>query len=355
MAAARGRTLGQPAMNPALARTSAEPGGVGLMDHPLRAPGADEVELRVSLCGLCGSDVIIYRADPAAASVPLGMVLGHESVGSVVRTGLLVPEWLAPGTRVVPISTVGCGHCEACRADQPHLCARRSGLGLTQHGQAASRALVPWRNLVPVPESVPDTTAVLAEPASIAWRAVSTVARIQPGERVAVSTTRSIGLLAGLMAQRAGATVTMIGREGPGHAARVDLAASLGLDSTTGQQPDTYDVWIEATGAGIHLARAVQELRPLGRLVMVAMYATGTAPAPVVRTSKNLDVLHSFISTRQDFEQALAFLATLPDLGERLITTYPMDRAVEALRLTADGSTDAAGRPLIKAVLQPNP
>ncbi|MGM0928218.1 MAG: zinc-dependent alcohol dehydrogenase [Actinomycetota bacterium] len=354
MAAAPGLTLGQPAMNPALARTSAEPGGVGLMDHPIRAPGADEVELRISLCGLCGSDVIVYRADPAAASVPLGMVLGHESVGSVVRTGLLVPDWLAPGTRVVPISTVGCGHCAACLADQPHLCAKRSGLGLTQHGQAAARALVPWRNLVPVPDSVPDTTAVLAEPASIAWRAVSTVAGIQPGERVAVSTTRSIGLLAGLMAQRAGATVTMIGREGPGHAARVELAASLGLGSTTGQRPDTYDVWIEATGAGLHLGRAVQELRPLGRLVMVAMYASGTAPAPVVRTSKKLDVLHSFISIRPDFEQALAFLATLPDLGERLITTYPMDRAVEALRVTADGSTDVAGRPLIKAVLKPN-
>jgi hypothetical protein len=41
-------------------------------------------------------------------------------------------------------------------------------------------------------------------------------------------------------------------------------------------------------------------------------------------------------------------------LGERLITTYSMDRAVEALQLTADGSNDAAGRPLIKAVLQPN-
>lgn len=337
----------------ALARISHTPGGVGLIDHLLRAPTADEVELRVSLCGLCGSDVIVYRADTAAAPVPLGMVLGHESVGTVVRTGLLVPEWLAPDTRVVPISTVGCGHCEACRADQPHLCAERSGLGLTQHGQATSRALVPWRNLVPVPESVPDTTAVLAEPASIAWRAVSTVARIQPGERVAVSTTRSIGLLAGLMAQRAGAEVTMIGREGPGHAARVELAQGLGLGSTTEQQPNTYDVWIEATGAGTNLARAVQELRPLGRLVMVAMYATGTAPAPVVRTSKNLAVLHSFISTRPDFEQALAFLATLPDLGERLITTYPMGRAVEALRLTAEGHLDAAGRPLVKAVLDP--
>lgn len=353
MAAAPTRTPGPLRTVPALARITPEPGGVGLVEHTLRAPGADELELQIGLCGLSGSDVIVYRADPAAASVPRGMVLGHESVGTVTSAGLLVPEGLSPGTRVVPMSTVGCGHCDACRADQPHLCRRRSILGLTQHGQAAASALVPWRNVVPVPDAVPDSTAVLTEPASVAWRAVTTVGKIKPGERVAVSATRSIGLLAGLIAQGAGAEVTIIGREGPGHAARVRLSDSLGLPSSTGERPDGYDVWIEATGAGTDLARAVHELRPGGRLVMVAMYATGSAAA-AVRTRKHLAVLHSFISTRPDFEKALEFLAGLPDLGRQLITPYPMDQAVEALRLTAEASTDAAGRPLVKAVLDPN-
>jgi hypothetical protein len=69
---------------------------------------------------------------------------------------------------------------------------------------------------------------------------------------------------------------------------------------------------------------------------------------------KELTVLTSYASTRSDFDDALAFLSTMPDLGERLITVYPMEQAVEALRLTAEGTTADGGRPLVKAVLRPN-
>ncbi|HEX2248024.1 MAG TPA: alcohol dehydrogenase catalytic domain-containing protein [Arthrobacter sp.] len=338
----------------ALARTSLEPGGVGLVPHGPRAQRPDEVELKVTLCGLSGADVVIYHADPAFDWVRSGTVLGHEAVGVVSVVGLLVPEWPAPGTRVVPVSMLSCGNCEECLADRPQQCARPSTLGLNRDGTAAPTALVPWQNLLAVPDGLLDTTAVLAEPTSVAWRAAATVGQIRPGDRVAVSTTRAVGLLAALIARSLGADVVMVGRPGPHHEQRRELAAGLGLDSTTAPEPESVDVWIEASGSGKQLATAVEVLRPGGKLVLVAMYATGARQTVNTVVGKELTVLTSYASTRSDFEDALEFLTTMPDLGERLITVYPMEQAVEALRLTAEGTTADGGRPLVKAVLRPN-
>ncbi|MCG2621098.1 alcohol dehydrogenase catalytic domain-containing protein [Arthrobacter sp. I2-34] len=339
---------------PALARTEVAAGGVGVVEHPLRAPGPADVELTITLCGLCGADIVIYRADPAFDWVRPGTVLGQEAVGVVSATGLLVPDWPAPGTRVVPLAVIGCGRCEACAADRPEDCRWRSSLGLGRHGAAAGRTIVPWRSLLPVPDSLPDTTAVLAEPTSIAWRAASVVGRTGPGDRVAVSTTRAVGLLAALIAQSRGADVVMFGRDGPKHKSRRELAERLGLRATMSLEPDSIDIWIEASGSGKQLATAVDALRPGGRLVLVALYATGAQQPVSTLPGKKLTVLTSYSSNRADYEAALEFLTTVPRLGDELVSVYPMSRAVEALHDAAEGSA-ADGSALFKAVLQPNP
>lgn len=348
-----GGRLGSVRPVPALARTEVATGGVSVVEHPLRAPGPEDVEVTITLCGLCGADIVIYRADPAFDWVRPGTVLGQEAVGVVSAAGLLVPDWPAPGTRVVPLAMTGCGHCQACRAGHPEDCPQRSLLGLSRDGAAAGRMVASWRSLLPVPDSLPDTTAVLAEPTSIAWRAVSVVGRIGPGDRVAVSTTRAVGLIAALIAQRRGADVVMVGREDPRHPGRRELAERLGLRTTSSPEPDSIDTWIEASGSGKQLATAVDALKPGGRLVLVALYATGAQQPVSTVPGKKLTVLTSYSSTRSDYEAALDFLTTVPRLGDELVSVYPMARAVEALRDASEGST-ADGSPLFKAVLQPN-
>ncbi|EMY35045.1 alcohol dehydrogenase [Arthrobacter crystallopoietes BAB-32] len=338
----------------ALARTSTEPAGVGLIDHPLRQPAPDEVELQVSLCGLSGSDAVVFDADPAFAWVRPGTVLGHEAVGVVGTTGLLVPEAVTPGLRVVPVSALHCGRCSQCIGGRTEQCRHRVTLGLGRHGTAAARAVLPWHCLVPLPADLPDTTAVLTEPASVAWRATVDVAQTSPGERVAVSTTRAVGLLAALIAKSRGAEVTMVGRPGPGLEAKERLAADLGLETATDPAPESFDTWIEATGSGKQLATATESLRPGGKLVLVAMYASGTPETISMPVGKELTILASYSSARPDFEHAIRFLTTLPALGSRLVTVYPMEQAVEALRRTARPS-GANAEPLIKAAIRPVP
>jgi len=348
-----GGRLGPVRQVPALARTEVSAGGVDVVEHPLRAPGPEDVELTITLCGLCGADIVIYRADPAFDWVRPGTVLGQEAVGVVSAAGLLVPDWPSPGTRVVPLAMTGCGHCQACLTEHPENCPQRSVLGLSRHGAAAGRMVVSWQSLLPVPDSLPDTTAVLTEPTSIAWRAASVVGNTGPGDKVAVSTTRAVGLIAALIAQSRGADVVMVGREGPQHESRRRLVERLGLRATTSLAPDSIDVWIEATGSGKRLATAVDALRPGGRLVLVALYATGEQESVRMLPGKKLTVLTSYSSNRADYEAALEFLATMPRLGDELVSVYPMSRAVEALRDAAEG-TAAGGDILFKAVLQPN-
>ena len=313
--------------------------------------GPEDVELSISLCGLCGSDIVVYVSDPDFAWVRPGTVLGHEAVGVVADAGLLVSEEFAPGTRVVPVSGVGCGHCEACRSDYGSGCPRQDILGLSLDGTAARTCIVPARNLVAVPDDVPDVTAVLAEPASVAWRAVAKAGKVQPGERVAVSATRAIGLLAALQAQAFGADVTLVVRPEPRYDARRELAADLGLAVDSAPAPGSVDVWIEATGTGRHLGLGMQALRPGGRMVPVAMYSDSSRRPATITVRADVSVHPSYASSKADYVQALAFLSTVPQLGARLVTEYPLAEALTALHDSTYGRPD--GGQLIKAALRP--
>ncbi|CEA09566.1 2-deoxy-scyllo-inosamine dehydrogenase [Arthrobacter saudimassiliensis] len=335
---------------PALIRAGGD-GGAALGRAVPAFLGPEDVELDVTLCGLCGSDIVVYVGDPEFAWVRPGTVLGHEAVGVVAEAGLLVPEDFTPGTRVVPVSGIGCGSCEACRTDYGQGCPQQVILGLNRHGAAAARCTVPARNLVAVPDHVPDETAVLTEPASVAWRAVAVTGRVRAGERVAVSATRAIGLLAALQAQSFGAEVTLVVRPEPKYDARRALAADLGLAVDAAPAPGSVDVWIEATGTGRHLELGMRALRPGGRMIPVAMYSDSSRRPATITVRPDVTVRPSYASSKADYVNALAFLAGIPDIGARLVTPYPLTDALAALHDSTYGRTD--GTQLIKAALRP--
>src|SRR5438132_133331 len=75
---------------------------------PVPMPGPDEVRLRVQYCGICGSDVSLYKTGALAGP---DVVLGHE----VSATVDLDPAGrLRPGSRVTPFPARGCGTCVFC-------------------------------------------------------------------------------------------------------------------------------------------------------------------------------------------------------------------------------------------------
>src|SRR5579862_7036256 len=91
-------------------------GTVSVEDVPVPSPGAGEVLIEVSHCGICGTDLHFVIEGWSAP----GSVHGHEYSGVIVAVGPGVKGWAA-GDRVVGGPGAGCGSCPSCQAGSPHL------------------------------------------------------------------------------------------------------------------------------------------------------------------------------------------------------------------------------------------
>ncbi len=143
-----------------------ENGRLVVEQGPNPEPGPRDAIVRVSYCGICGTD--LHHVSGRLAHGPV--VLGHEYSGVVDAVGSDVRGW-APGDRVVGGPGLGCGVCARCQAGTPHLCsdAPRGGAG---NGSWATHRRVDAGHLFRVPDDLDLRTAALAEPTGIALRAV---------------------------------------------------------------------------------------------------------------------------------------------------------------------------------------
>ncbi|HZG52874.1 MAG TPA: alcohol dehydrogenase catalytic domain-containing protein, partial [Pyrinomonadaceae bacterium] len=126
---------------------------VGETAAPREAAG--EAVVRVTLAGICNTDVEIARGYAGFAGT-----LGHEFVG-VVESAADAPQLI--GRRVVGEINAGCGRCELCAAGDARHCARRTVLGIVGRAGAFAEYLsLPVVNLLTVPDDVEDERAVFA-------------------------------------------------------------------------------------------------------------------------------------------------------------------------------------------------
>ncbi len=174
-----------------------------LRDVEPRAPGPDEVLIRVAACGLCGTDLHILHGDQGAADCRPGTILGHEFSGIVVETGTDV-DTLSVGDLVAVDPNSPCGDCPACLAGKAHFCRHMVGYGTTTHGGFAEFTTVRARQAYPLPGTIPLEQGALAEPVSCCLHGID-LCRIRPGATVLVLGAGTIGLLMIQLALKAGA------------------------------------------------------------------------------------------------------------------------------------------------------
>jgi threonine dehydrogenase-like Zn-dependent dehydrogenase len=243
-------------------------------DWPTPAPAAGEALVRVTLAGICGTDLALVRGYHAFRGVP-----GHEFVGVVDQAPRA--DWVS--RRVVAAINVGCGECPECRRQGPEHCATRRVLGiLGRDGAFAELVAVPVANLLPVPAALSDEQAVFAEPLAAALQ-IRQQGLLAPGDRVAVLGAGKLGLLAAQVAALDGAEVTVLARRpaGLGLARRLGLTAALADECAGG-----CDVVIEATGDPAGLDRALELVRPRGTVVLKSTFH-GRASVDVSRAVVN--------------------------------------------------------------------
>lgn len=124
-----------------------------IQDVPMPAPGADELLVKLNYCGVCHSDLHIADGDwPVEDKLPL--ILGHEGIGEIVRTGESVDNWKT-GERVgIPLINQTCGNCDLCRQGVETLCVNIRLTGFHVPGCFAEYAVVNKNFAVSLPDSV---------------------------------------------------------------------------------------------------------------------------------------------------------------------------------------------------------
>jgi threonine dehydrogenase-like Zn-dependent dehydrogenase len=275
-----------------------------------------EALVRILAAGVCNTDLEIVRGYAEFRGT-----LGHEFVGTVERAE---DEGLV-GARVVGEINCGCGRCYLCRGGDPRHCPNRTVLGIVgRDGAMAEHVSLPPGNLLRVPENVPTSHAVFAEPLAAACEILEQVA-IAPGARVALVGDGKLGQLIGQVLTTTGARVTAFGR----HAAKLELLASRGVETALSSDAVDgdgraradlragYDVVVEASGAGTGLALAQQLVRPRGTIVLKS-----TIHGEVTFDATSLIVNEvTLVGSRCGrFEKALALLVSGGVSVERLIS-----------------------------------
>jgi alcohol dehydrogenase len=230
-------------------------------DYPDPVPMPGESIVKVSLAGICGTDLEITRGYMEYRGVP-----GHEFVGRVVQS----ENATLTNRRVVGEINAACGKCNPCIDGMGRHCATRTVLGiLGRDGAFAEYLRLPDANLIPLPDAIADESAVFIEPSAAAFEIFDQV-HLRHTDRIAVLGDGRLGAIVAL---------ALRGEQfAPVHPVKLKRLAALGLQTQSADElTPGYDVVIDCTGRAQGLALAIATVRPRGTIILKSTAAAGVA------------------------------------------------------------------------------
>jgi L-iditol 2-dehydrogenase len=320
---------------------------------------ANGVLLRVTACGICGTDVRAFFNGDRRISPP--WVLGHEISGEVVEIGPgargeMQQAGIALGEHVHCISTLWCGYCRMCRSGNEHLCVKHELMGFDYQGAYAELVAIPQialKNLFHIPDELTDEEATFADPLSdaicghkdIGVGLDDTVVVIGAGPvgtaHAAISRLEGAGavLLLEAAADRLELAREILGDE---RMTYVDVSESDGTEvvrQATGRMG--ADVVIVACSSGQAQEQAMEMAAPRGRVLFFGGLPKGTThinfPSNVLHYQE-VQVHGSYASRHRDQVHALDMLATgVGGLRQVISDVVELDGAAEAFTRIRSG------------------
>ncbi|MHC1783980.1 MAG: alcohol dehydrogenase catalytic domain-containing protein [Anaerolineaceae bacterium] len=182
-----------------------EPGKGVVCEKTILDPGLAEAQLKVAMCGVCGTDMRIWRGlEPAAHQISLG----HEFAGEITKLGDKVTNY-SVGDRVVVDPNIYCHACEFCMNGEVNLCENLKALGVDIDGGFAQYCNVPVTQIQKIPDGLSFEEAAFVEPLACALNGIDR-AEIKPGQSVMIIGAGPIGLIMVLLAKLRGASQVML-------------------------------------------------------------------------------------------------------------------------------------------------
>lgn len=317
---------------------------------PVPTPGPGQILVRLQACGVCHSDVHIWKGEVLPPEAPSPFVLGHEGVGVVQAVGEGVTGWEAGDHAGVPWLHDTCCHCDECNDGYESFCQHQRAHGLNVPGAFAEYVVADARFAVPLPAGLdPVATAPVMCAGVTAYGAIRR-AMLRAGESAIVFGCGGLGLYAVQIAARMGVKVLAVDRD-PAKleiarrygAAEVEIA-DAGLPERLAGRQVKYHACINFAPTTATWEAMVAGIRPRGRIIAAALVSK---PVPLIQewlTATGVIVTGTSVGTRQEMQEVVAMHAENPLENE--IMEIGLTEASGALAALEKG--EAKGRFVIR-------
>ncbi|CAK9781266.1 unnamed protein product [Cutaneotrichosporon oleaginosum] len=319
-----------------------EPRKFSVKEVPVPEIGDNEILLKVSICGFCGTDGHIHEGDfnPKFPLIP-----GHEAVGSIVKMGSKVDQSkFKIGDRICADVGIQCTRCHYCRRGQTLMCENMTAAGVQTDGGFAEYIKYPQEKCFVI-HNLSDEDATLLEPASCAVHGMDKL-QMPFGASVLLIGAGPTGLILAQLMKLGGASkVTIAANKG----IKMDLARKIGaadeyidLDRENADaqweqikkdNPYGFDVVAECTGVQKIVDMAINYVARSGTLLVYGVYE-GDAKvnwSPGKIFGDEIRIIGSF-SQVYCFPRAVAFLDSGKVNVKGMVTdVYTIDQWQEAL------------------------
>ncbi|MCY3963876.1 MAG: alcohol dehydrogenase catalytic domain-containing protein [Acidobacteria bacterium] len=325
------------------------PGEVAVAARALPEPGPGEVRLRISACGVCGTDLhLVHSPKPI---IEPGSVMGHEMAGIVDDLGAGVSGFEA-GEPVVVEPLASCGDCDPCREGRDSICRELELYGLRRPGGFAEAVVVPAHRLYRVPRSMPPSLAALAEPFAVAVHGLrlADAGQKEPPAKLLILGAGSIGLATVAVARAWDFGHVAITARHPHQAAAAKrLGAHEVLDAGSPDDLTGYDadLVVETVGGlADTMTAAGIALAPGGTICVLGVFMGPLTLDPLVLLGKEARLQWSNCYSRRpgevDFVEAVELLVAGADGFDSLLThQVPLNEIERAFEIAGDKRSGA--------------
>lgn len=323
-----------------------EPFKVEIVDVPKpEIKNGDDVIVRITSGGICGSDIGIYNGTNSLATYP--RLIGHEFGGIVTEVGKDVTN-VKVGDKVAVDPVISCGHCYACKIGRHNVCSTLEVMGVHRDGGFAEFVCAPEANVHVFHQDFNESYLGLVEPFTIGVE-INRRGQITKGDKVLIMGSGPIGIAAMQVAKRNGAEVIMtdLVKE------RLDKALSMGADEVVLVSEENLEerllqftdgegipVIVDTVCVPASFEQSVQLACPAGRIVVLGLKNVPSQITMADITKKELTIAGSRLNNNC-FDEVIAGFEDGTLHPEQLMTkSYNYKDVMEALTMITEHPQD---------------
>lgn len=320
---------------------------VEVREVPMIPPAPGQARIRVTYCGVCGSDIGIYSGKHPRAKAPL--TIGHEFVG-VIEEINGEANGLKIGDRVAAYPLLSCGTCYACRTGKDYICRQLRLIGIDLDGGMAEYVNCSTEVLYKLPEGVEDRICAIIEPLAVAVHSVHR-SGFKPLDSAAIIGAGPIGILIGLVLKDSGASRIVISDISD---TRLALCREFGFETVDSKKESLAAYVAETTdGEGVNIvyecsgaaAGAEEMTYPVCADGMICLVGVHKEARSVVLSDmhfRELNMTATRVYEKEEFRQTVYYTAKLQSELAKVITdVIPLEKSEHVFEYLADSSNGA--------------